>query len=388
MIFHHIINQVIVKKVPYIVVKDGVGLTNKKYAVFDNLIEGVQVIDFGWKYFYVNKSTTKQGLSTEDELLGNTMMEMYPGIENTEMFKSLQQSMLERIPLEVLSEFDFPDGSKGWFELSIQPVKEGILILSSDITRLKRTEAELKRKLNERTEMLAQISNQKKQLEEFCQIISHNLRAPLSNLLMLGELLADNYSIEDKYRYFEMQKPIISSLQNTFEELVNATQIKMDSTIKKSLIDLDKIAEKSIQYLENEIHESNAIITTDFSSVKTILYSKKFINAIITNLLSNSIKYRSLEKQSKIHISTYKKDGWVCLEIKDNGLGIDMNKNKEDLFKLHKTFHNHPRAKGFGLFITKIQVEAMGGSIHAKSIVNHGSTFTVKLTKTITDEKN
>jgi PAS domain S-box-containing protein len=377
----------VVKKMPYIV-RDGIDLASRKYAVFDNMIEGVQVIDYGWRYFYVNNSIAIQGLSTKSELLGHTMMEKYPGIENSEMFKCLQQCMIERIPMEIPSEFDFPDGSKGWFELSIQPVPEGIIILSSDITRLKKTEAELKRNLNERNEMLAQISSQKRQLEEFCQIISHNLRAPLSNLFLLGEMLAENHSLEDKFHYFEMQKPIITAIQKTFEELVDATQVKMDSTIKKGLIDLDKAFDKAKKKFEEEIQEVKITVTTDFTRSKTIFYSKKYIHNILTNLLSNAIRYRSLERPSKVHISSYKKDGWVCIDVKDNGLGIDMKKNRNHLFKLHKTFHNHPKAKGFGLFITKIQIEALGGNISAKSIVDQGSTFTVKLYKINSNEKN
>jgi signal transduction histidine kinase len=186
-------------------------------------------------------------------------------------------------------------------------------------------------------------------------------------------MLAENHSLEDKFHYFEMQKPIITAIQKTFEELVDATQVKMDSTIKKGLIDLDKAFDKAKKKFEEEIQEVKITVTTDFTRAKTIFYSKKYIHNILTNLLS---------------ISSYKKDGWVCIDVKDNGLGIDMKKNRNHLFKLHKTFHNHPKAKGFGLFITKIQIEALGGNISAKSIVDQGSTFTVKLYKINSNEKN
>lgn len=370
---------------PYIV-KEGIDLANRKYSVFDNMIEGVQVLDYNWKYYYVNDALAKHGNSTKEAMLGNTMIEKYPGIDKTTMFKSFEYTMFNRIPSYLISEYDFQDGTRKWFELSIQPVPEGIIILSSEITKLKKTEAELKRKLSERTEMLAQISNQKKQLEEFCQIISHNLRAPLSNLIMLGEMLAENHSIEEKYNYFELQKPIIDSLQKTFEELVDATQIKMDATIKKSLIDIEKATIKVIERFAKEIASLNATITFDFTEARTLFYSRKYLNNIITNLLSNSLRYSCPERTPKIHIRSYKNDGWVCFEIRDNGLGFDIKKHKEDIFKLHKTFHNHPKAKGFGLFITKIQIEALGGFIHAKSIVNQGSTFTVKLYKLTYDD--
>ena len=381
------VNLAIVKKMPYIV-KDGIYLTNQKYTVFDNLIEGVQVLDYNWRYYYVNETLAKHGNSTIEAMLGNTMLEKYPGIEKTTMFKSFEYTMFNRLPTYLISEYVFNDGTKKWFELSIQPVPEGIIILSSEITKLKKTEEELKRKLSERTEMLEQISSQKKQLEEFCQIISHNLRAPLSNLFLLGEMLAENHSLEDKFFYFEMQKPIIAALQQTFEELVDAAQVKKDLTIKKNLIDLDKVFTKVKKQLEEDILGSGINISSDFTEVRTIFYSKKYIQDILTNLLSNAIRYRSLQRTSKVHVCSYKKDGWIYLEIKDNGLGIDMRKNREHVFKLHKTFHNHPKAKGFGLFITKIQVEALGGSINVKSIVDQGSTFTIKLYKTTDNEKN
>ncbi|WP_169051665.1 PAS domain-containing sensor histidine kinase [Flavobacterium sp. H122] len=373
------------KKIPYFA-KEKIDLERLKYAVFDNMIEGVQVIDFDWRYYYVNKSITVQGLSTQEELLGNTMMEKYPGIEKTIMFKSLQKCMYERTPSDVLSEFDFPDGSKGWFELSIQAVPEGILILSSDITKLKRAEFELKKKLDERNEMLSQIVNQKKQLEEFCQIISHNLRAPLSNLFLIGELLAENHSLEEKFNYFEMQRPIIKSLQSTFEELVQATQIKMDSTIKKEKIDLEKITTRLILLLNKKINHTNASISYDFSEFNSIFYSKKYLKNILINLLDNAIKYCSPERKPKIHLKSYKNNDWFCIDIEDNGLGIDLEKYKKDVFKLHKTFHNHPKAKGFGLFITKIQVESLGGSINVNSYPNQGSVFTIKLYRTKNEE--
>ncbi|WP_300567203.1 HAMP domain-containing sensor histidine kinase, partial [Flavobacterium sp.] len=308
------------------------------------------------------------------------------GIENTEMFKSLQLCMNKRIPLEVLSEFNFPDGSKGWFELTIQPVQEGILILSSDVTKLKNAEAELKKKLSERTEMLVQITKQKQQLEEFCQIIAHNLRAPLSNLLLLNDMINQSDTTEEKLEYIKIQNPVINMLHDTFQELISATQVKMDLTVKKNQIQLEKQTPKIIHSLRKEIAESNAFITCDFSEINTITYPKKYLNNIIYNLLSNAVRYHSLIKTPKIHIKSYIKDEWVYLEIKDNGLGIDLKRNKNDLFKLHKTFHNHPKAKGFGLFITKTQVEVMNGNIYVKSSPNKGSTFSVKLYK-ITDEE-
>ena len=109
----------------------------------DYMLEGCQIIDFDWRYFYVNDAAARQGRMPREELLGHTMMEAYPGIDKTELFSHLRNCMTNRVPYKMDNEFIFPDGSKGWFELHIEPVPEGILVLSMDITKSKETEAEL-----------------------------------------------------------------------------------------------------------------------------------------------------------------------------------------------------------------------------------------------------
>ncbi|MBM4135871.1 MAG: GAF domain-containing protein [Nitrospira sp.] len=113
----------------------------------DNMLEGCQIIGFDWRYLYVNDAVARQGHRAKEEFLGHTIMEIYPGIEDTEMFAVLRRCMDARTPHHMENEFAYPDGNKGWFELSIQSVPEGIFILSIDITDRKRAEEVLK--LNE-----------------------------------------------------------------------------------------------------------------------------------------------------------------------------------------------------------------------------------------------
>lgn len=118
-------------------------IESKLEVSLDDMFEGCQIIDYDWRYAYVNKAAVKQGRRTKEELLGHTMMEMYPGIERTKMFGHLQDCMTNRLPHQMENEFTFPDGSKGWFELHIEPVQEGVLILSLDITKRKELDEEL-----------------------------------------------------------------------------------------------------------------------------------------------------------------------------------------------------------------------------------------------------
>jgi PAS domain S-box-containing protein len=112
-------------------------------STLDYMIEGCQIIGYDWRYLYVNESAARQGRKPKQELIGVEMTKAYPGINKTEMFHHLQNCMINRVPLEMDNEFTFPDGSKGWFELHIEPVPEGILILSKDINKQKTEGAEL-----------------------------------------------------------------------------------------------------------------------------------------------------------------------------------------------------------------------------------------------------
>jgi len=117
----------------------------KRYrSILDGMMEGCQIINSDWRYVYVNDAVASHGRYSKDELLGHTMMDMYPGIEDTEMFAQLRQCMEKRTPHRMENEFTYPNGAKSWFELSIEPAAEGILVLSTDITEHKQAEEVLR----------------------------------------------------------------------------------------------------------------------------------------------------------------------------------------------------------------------------------------------------
>lgn len=141
----------------------------------DGMIEGVQLVGFDWKYLYVNDAFTKHAKYKEDELIGYTVMEKYPGIEETEVYKVYEKCFKERIPIKLENEFTFPDGSVGWFDLRFEPVPEGILILSVDITEEKKAEMKIKYYITK--------------LEEMLFMTSHKVRQPVVSILGLANIL-------------------------------------------------------------------------------------------------------------------------------------------------------------------------------------------------------
>ncbi len=114
-------------------------------GTLDSMLEGCQIIDYNWRYVYVNDSAAKHGRLPKKELIGKTMMEMYPEIEKTKLFSVLSKCMKERVPAQMETEFTYPNGKKAWFELSIEPIPEGLFILSIDISDRKEVEEALRR---------------------------------------------------------------------------------------------------------------------------------------------------------------------------------------------------------------------------------------------------
>lgn len=139
------------------------------------MIEGVQIIDFNWRYTFVNPALVKQSKKTAGELLGKTMMECYPGIENTPLFAKLKNCMQNRCIEHFENEFTFPDGTIEYFELIVQPIPEGLFLLSLDINE--RKQAEINRK------------EQIKMLEKMLFMISHKIRQPVANIIGISNSL-------------------------------------------------------------------------------------------------------------------------------------------------------------------------------------------------------
>jgi PAS domain S-box-containing protein len=121
------------------------GESEQRYQhILDAMLEGCQIIGFDWRFHYINDAADRHNRRPKTELLGKKYMDMWPGIETTDVFKAIERSMKERIPEQMENKFIFPDGTQGWFSLSIQPVPEGVFILSIDITERKRAEVALR----------------------------------------------------------------------------------------------------------------------------------------------------------------------------------------------------------------------------------------------------
>jgi PAS domain S-box-containing protein len=274
------------------------------------------------------------------------------------------------------------DGSTFPVQLSVTAILEennvikGFLGIATDITEQVKNQKILEESKGELEILSERLSKQNEQLLNFAHITSHNLRSPASNLSSLLFLYRQEDDKERKDVLFEKFETVIHHLTTTLNELVEALKIQEGTKKQTEHIAFEETLKKIQAIISGQILQSNSIISTNFE-VANILYNKTYLESIFLNLLTNAIKYSSPKRRPRIHIETKQIQDELILSFRDNGLGIDLQKNANKLFGFHKTFHRHAEAKGVGLFLTKTQVEAMGGKISIESEVDKGTKFII-----------
>ncbi|SDI43941.1 PAS domain-containing sensor histidine kinase [Winogradskyella thalassocola] len=266
-------------------------------------------------------------------------------------------------------------------QISLSPLQteEGLLISAAirDITVQKTAQTKIINAKNDLEVLAQKLIIQNGQLADFAQITSHNLRAPVSNLNSLLGFYVESDDNEEKDFLFKKFEAVINHLTVTLNTLVEALKIRSDNSRNKEDIRFEDVLRTTTDILSGEILTTNTIIKADFSKLPLIKYDKIYLESIFLNLIGNAIKYRSKDRDPEISIKSENLNGKIKLTITDNGLGINLDRHGNKIFGLNKVFHRHPDAKGVGLYMTKTQIEAMGGAINVSSKVNKGTTFTI-----------
>lgn len=276
------------------------------------------------------------------------------------------------------------DGHEFPVQLIVTPIKDkedkiiGYLGAATDISEAVEREKKLIETNNRLKFVAEELNKQNSQLANFAHISSHNLRAPVSNLDSLLSLYDDS---DEKERavIFDKFRTVINHLSTTLNTLIEAIKIK-DAKIEEleiKPITFKKVLDNVINQLSADINKKNATIKEDFSELKTINYNETYLESIMINLISNSLRYSSEKREPNIIIKSKITGNKKQLIISDNGLGIDLKKHGHKLYGLNKVFHRHKDSKGVGLYIIKKQIESLKGSIECQSEVDKGTTFII-----------
>lgn len=278
------------------------------------------------------------------------------------------------------------DGAKRWFEARVTKIVENGVIKGTqsairDITEEKEAYDLLKASEAEKTNLLNELTKRYNELMQFNYIVSHNLRAPIANLLGLSEVFEmPNIDDEERSKIISHIRFSIEKIDELIQDLNIILAARSDINSKREWVDFEETILGVKHTLEQQILNSDTIIQTQIAPDAGRIFSiKSYIKSSLYNLVNNSIKYRSPKRQPHIDIRITKGDGKYRISVKDNGIGIDMNRYGKDVFGLYKRFNFSVEGKGLGLNMTKAQIEALGGTIEISSRLDEGTEFNIYL---------
>jgi PAS domain S-box-containing protein len=261
------------------------------------------------------------------------------------------------------------------YMISAVPLHEGdgsierILIATQNIT-------DQKKNAKEKELLIEELTQNNSDLRQFSYITSHNLRAPLSNLIGIIKLL-NTTTITDPVNVLLLKnfEECTLQLNETVNDLINVLIIKNNVNAGKEILNIEKVLDRVTNSIRSTIEKHELDLQVDVSHADEILFNHTYLESIFLNLLTNAIKYRSPNRKPKVIINSQKVDNGVRLYFRDNGLGIDLDRYGDRIFGLYQRFHDHADSKGLGLYIVNSQIRVMGGEIAIESQVNKGTTF-------------
>ncbi len=248
--------------------------------------------------------------------------------------------------------------------------QDSYLAFASDFTAFEAAQ-------NEVQTLLSMTQNQNERLMNFAHIVSHNLRSHSSNISMLLDLMESETPEATKNEFFPMLGQASKHLKETIAHLNDIVSINLTDQENLQEVRVMDTLNNVVATLNAKILEAQAEVIIDVDKDLELKVIPAYWESVLLNLTSNALKYRSPERKARIRVSNEREGNYQVLSVQDNGLGIDLTRYGDKIFGMYKTFHQNEDARGIGLFITKNQIEAMGGKIELQSEVGLGSQFKV-----------
>jgi len=260
------------------------------------------------------------------------------------------------------------------FDKKNEPVK--VIGTVQDITEMKINEIELQRTVKE-------LNNRYNELMQFSYIVSHNLRAPIANIIGMADIInIEIISSEEKHKIIEEIQSSTIKMDEVVKDLNLILNKRTTLNTKREKISISDVIISVKSLLAHQIKEAGATVKTNISKdARDISTIKSYFESILYNLINNAIKYKSSKRALKLYISVSRDSDNILIKVADNGMGIDLGRYGKHIFGLYKRFHPEIEGKGLGLYMTKTQIEVLGGTIAILSELDKGTTFIVTLPK-------
>ncbi len=325
---------------------------------------------------YANNNFCTISKYTSNELIGKSHRIVNSGYHSKAFFQQMWQTIASGSIWKGEFKNKAKDGTYYWVDSTIVPFldSQGVpyqyMSIRKDITERKSAELELQKSFEILTE-------QNKRLKDFSYIVSHNLRSHTSNIKSITHFLE---IMEDEAEQREMVrnlKTVVELLDETLYNLNEVVAIQKNININVEPLLLYQYINKVLDVLANKIADKCVQIINNIHKEVVVYFNPAYLESVLLNFVSNAIKYSHPERTPVIAFNCTVEFNQLVLLISDNGLGMDLSKNKDKLFGMYKTFHGNSDARGIGLFITKNQLDALGAKVEVESEVNVGTIFKI-----------
>jgi PAS domain S-box-containing protein len=331
----------------------------------------------GSRIIYVNKAFTKMTGYLLEDLIGLSPKILQGPLTDQSEVERLRVSIKNWEPCEIETVNYTKYGEPYWVNLSVVPIANE----KSEYTHwiaIQKDVTEMRKHMDEREQMIHELTQSNIELKQFSYITTHNLRAPLTNMLGIFGIMDPSLFLDERTnKLLKGLKESTLKINDTLNDLIKILIIKEKSKKELSIINFQSILNNVIKTLESSIIESNAIIETNFYSAENIVFNKVYLESIFFNLITNAIKFKKPNTDPKIIIKTSILNDCVQLQVIDNGMGMNWEKVKNKIFGLYQKFHSNSDGKGMGLYLVRAQVTALGGTIEMETQENLGSAFTI-----------
>lgn len=353
-------------------------ISDYKWALDESSI--VLITDSKGLITYANENCTTITQYSLAELLNQDLSFLDSGYHDATFFSDMWNTIQSGAIWKGEIRNKNKNGQIFWVDCTIVPFldKDGkpyqYISIQRDITLTKNAEIELNKSFS-------LVNEQNKRLLNFSYIVSHNLRSHTSNIISILNFLEKEDSPTEKEELMQHLKRVSRSLNDTLFNLNEVVSIRNNINLVIEPLNLLEYIKQALRVLEEQIILKRVKIFNEVDKDIMVNYNPAYLESVLLNFISNAIKYSSPDRQAEILLKISHEDGELVLQICDNGIGIDLKKNGSKLFGMYKTFNNNSDARGIGLFITKNQIDAMGGRVEVESELGKGSIFKIFFSK-------
>jgi len=323
----------------------------------------------------VNDAMTELTGYEKEELVGKT----YQGFQVFTKSSSKSSTIQQLRKKGRYDSFDLETIDKKGKKLKLR-IKGNLLLDSQDEQCVISTIEDVSYELNKTENLRMQLHDANEHIEKlvnFNHMVSHNLKGHATNFSLLLGFLENEENEGERKKLVSILKHGTDNLAQTIKGLREIVTIRNNYNMKREPLVLNDFIYRGERSLAGLLKQEQAKIINEIDDSLEIKAIPVYLESIITNCISNAIRFRKPNKNPLLIFSAKVEKEYTILSIEDNGIGMDLEKHGEKLFGLYETLGNQNETRGMGLYLTKYQVELMKGKIEVQSKEGEGTTFNI-----------